>query len=91
MENENQNLNQTTNETPNVIPAEVKTGGNGAVIGAIIIIIIIIAGGWYFISNRLEKIEKQKQETANQILTGSSTEITDIQTDLDNVDLNILD
>ncbi|MEI6191315.1 MAG: hypothetical protein WCP24_03040 [bacterium] len=68
-----------------------KSNGMGAVIGAIIIIIILAAGAWYFIGNRVEKIEIQKQ--ANKVLdvsTGSSTEVVDIQADLDNLDLNSL-
>ena len=79
------------NET-NTIPAEPKSGGLGAVTGAIIIIILLIAGGWYFISGRVEKIQEQKE--ANKVLdvsTGSSTEVADIQTDLDNLDMKVLD
>lgn len=72
---------------------EEKSGGIGGVMGAIIIIVIIIAGGWYFIGNRVEKIQDQKQVPAviNDITTGTSTEVTDIQKDLDNLDLNALD
>jgi len=71
---------------------ETKSGGLGAIMGAIIIIVLIVAGGWYFIGNRVEKIQEQKE--ANKVLditTGSSTEIEDIQTDLDNLDLKVLD
>ncbi len=71
---------------------EQKSGGMGAIIGAIIIIIILVAGGWYFIGNRVEKIQDQKD--ANKVLditTGSSTEVDDIQADLDNLDMNALD
>ena len=74
---------------------EVKSGGVGGVIGAIIIIIILIAGGWYFIGNRVEKISDQKEQAkANQtidVATGTSTEVADIQADLDGLDLDILD
>lgn len=84
--------NGTNNETNNAIVTEPKSGGMGAIIGAIIIIIILVAGGWYFIGNKVEKIQEQKD--ANKVLdvtTGSSTEVEDIQADLDNLDLNALD
>ncbi len=68
-----------------------KSSGMGAVTGAIIIIVILAAGAWYFIGNRVEKIEIQKQATKTvDVSTGSSSEIDDIQTDLDNLDINIL-
>lgn len=79
------------NET-NTLPVESKPNNTGGIIGAIIIIIILIAGGWYFIGNRVEKIQDQKE--AAQVLditTGTSTEVVDIQADLDNLDLDILD
>ncbi len=85
--------NQPNMETPNPIILEPKSGGSGAIVGAIIIIILIIAGGWYFIGNRIEKIQEQKEVSPNsiEVTTGTSTEIDDIQTDLDNLDLNVLD
>jgi uncharacterized protein HemX len=67
---------------------ETKSGGKGAIIGAIIIIIILVAGGWYFIGNRI-----QEQNQMGKVLdtsTGTSTEVEDIQTDLDNLDINAL-
>ena len=68
-----------------------KSSGMGAVTGAIIIIVILAAGAWYFIGNRVEKIEVQKQATKTvDVSTGSSSEIADIQTDLDNLDINTL-
>ena len=68
-----------------------KSSGMGAVTGAIIIIVILAAGGWYFIGNRVEKIEVQKQATKTMdVSSGLSTEVVDIQTDLDNLDLNSL-
>jgi hypothetical protein len=80
------------NETTNTIPTEPKSGGVGAITGAIIIIVLIVAGGWYFIGNRVEKIQDQKEANeALDVTTGSSTEIEDIQTDLDNLDLKVLD
>ena len=73
---------------------EEKTNGGGAITGAIIIIIILIAGGWYFIGNRVEKISDQKQQAESakviDVRTGTSTEVADIQKDLDNLDLNTL-
>lgn len=80
------------NEVTNTVPQEPKSSGVGAITGVIVIIIILIAGGWYFIGNRVEKIQEQKE--VNKVLdvsTGSSTEVEDIQTDLENLDLNVLD
>ena len=68
-------------------------GISGGIIGAIIIIILLLAGGWYFIGNRVEKIQNQKEqaEEAIAISTGTSTEVADIQADLDGLDIdNIL-
>lgn len=76
----------------NIMSAEQKSGSLGGIIGAIIIIVLLIAGGWYFIGNRVEKAQQQK--SANKVLdvsTGASTEVADIQADLDNLDLNALD
>ena len=73
---------------------ETKSGGVGGGVAVIIIIIIIIAGGWYFIGNRVEKISDQKQQAESakviDVSTGTSTEVADIQKDLDNLDLNTL-
>lgn len=72
---------------------EEKSGGMGGVMAVIIIIIILLAGGWYFIGNRVEKIQNQKQVPAviNEITTGTSTELTDIEKDLENLNLDALD
>jgi uncharacterized protein HemX len=80
------------NETTNTIQTENKSGFGG-VAGAIIIVAIIIIGGWYFIGNRVEKIQDQKEVVTSslEITTGTSTEIDDIQTDLDNLNLKVLD
>jgi len=70
---------------------EQKSEGISGLMGAIIIIVIIVAGGWYFIGNRVEKIQDQKE--ANKVLdvsTGTSTEVADIEADLNNLDLNSL-
>jgi Ca2+/Na+ antiporter len=82
------------NETTNTMLQEPKSGGTGAIIGAIIIIVLLIAGGWYFIGNRIEKIETQKDNDSTEVVidlsTGTSTEIEDIETDLKNLDLKVL-
>jgi Ca2+/Na+ antiporter len=81
------------NETVNITPSQPKSrvSGWGAIIGAIIIIIILIIGSWYFISQRIEKVEQQKLDNlVNEVNSGTSTEIEDIQTDLNNLDLNVL-
>ncbi len=69
-----------------------ESNGIGGVTGAIIIIILLIIGSWYFISNRLDKIEQQKATMeVGDVVTGDSTEVEDIQTDLNNLDLKVLD
>jgi cell division protein FtsX len=81
------------NEITNTLSQEPKSGGTGAIIGAIIIIILLVAGGWYFIGNRIEKIESQKNsstEVTIDLSTGTSTEIEDIEADLKNLDLKVL-
>jgi Ca2+/Na+ antiporter len=82
------------NETKNTMLQEPKSGSTGAIIGAIIIIVLLIAGGWYFIGNRIEKIETQKKSNNKDIVidltTGTSTEIKDIQKDLEGLDLKVL-
>lgn len=79
------------NET-NTTSTESKSGGLGALSGVIIIIIIIIAGGWYFIGHRVEKIQDQKENSkVLDISTGTSTEVSDIQADLNNLDMEALE
>jgi Ca2+/Na+ antiporter len=81
------------NETKNTILQEPKSGNTGAIVGAIIIIILLVAGGWYFIGNRIEKIETQKNSNKDIVIdltTGTSTELEDIQKDLDGLDLKVL-
>lgn len=84
------------NETNNNLSNEQAHHGLGGIIGTLIIVVILIAGGWYFIGNRVEKIQEQKnRQPANteigDIATGSSTEISDIQADLENINLEALD
>ncbi len=68
-----------------------KSSGMGAIMGAVIIIVILAVGAWYFIGNRVEKIEVQKQATKTMdVSSGLSTEVVDIQEDLNNLDLNSL-
>jgi uncharacterized protein HemX len=77
------------NETNTTITSDKKTGGFGGMVGAIIIIIILIIGGWYFIGNRIQ--EQNRIGKVLDVSTGTSTEVSDIQTDLNNLDLNSLD
>jgi hypothetical protein len=59
---------------------------------AVIVVEIILVLGWYLISNIMTRIEIQRQiSTLSEPKTGSSTEIADIQADLDNLDMNALD
>jgi len=80
------------NETINMTPAEPKQHGLGGIIGTLIIIVLLLAAGWYFIGNRVEKIQEQKALTEiGDIKTSTSTEISDIQADLNNLNLDALD
>jgi preprotein translocase subunit YajC len=80
------------NEAMNTNANEPKQHGLGGIVGTLIIIVILIAGGWYFVSNRVEKIQDQKALTeVGDLKTGTSTEITDIQADLNNLNLDALD
>jgi len=80
------------NETTNITPTETKPHGMGGIIGTLIIIVLLLAAGWYFIGNRVEKIQEQKALTEiNDVKTGTSTEIADIQADLNNLNLDALD
>jgi len=89
-ENTAENINVTvTSEEP-------KSGNTGAIIGAIIIIVLLVAGGWYFIGNRVEKITETAPTTPTntaEINTNlsDSTELNDIQADLDSLNVGILD
>lgn len=72
-----------------------KSGGVGGIMGAIIIIVILAAGAWYFIGNRVEKIETLKVENQKaveeaKVNPNTSSEIIDIQADLNNLDLKVL-
>jgi len=73
-----------------------KSTGTGALIGTIIIIVVLIAGGWYFVSSRMDKINQQNSAVNEATTTFStstlstSTEIVDIQKDLDSVNLDTL-
>ncbi|MEI6528640.1 MAG: hypothetical protein WCO10_03155 [bacterium] len=75
---------------------EQKPSGMGGVVGAIIIIIVLIAGGWYFIGNRIDKISQPTSEVVSNEVTYStstlstSSEIVDIQKDLDSLNLDSL-
>lgn len=80
------------NEETTNIQTEAKSGGTGALIGAIIIIVLLVIGGWYFIGNRIEKIQEQKANTpVGDITTGDSTEIEDIEQDIKNLNIDALE
>jgi hypothetical protein len=63
--------------------------GVGGIIGAIIIIVVILIGGWYFIVNRNERIEQTDEVIETPI--SESTEIIDIEADLESLNLDALD
>lgn len=73
----------------NKVVSEKSSKGFGAILGAIIIIVVILVGGWYFIFNRSERIEKNTEVLQAPI--GSSTEVEDIQMELDSLNLEALD
>ena len=81
------------NEQANNVAIDPKPTNVGGIVGAIIIIVLIVLGGWYFITDKVEKVETQKQQQAAaniDLSTGSSTEVADIQTDLNNLNLDAL-
>lgn len=80
-----------SDEITNMLPREEKSSGAGAWIGTIIIIAIIIAGGWYYIGNRVEKINDQNKSAEINDTTSTSTELADIEADLNNVNIEALD
>lgn len=70
-----------------------EKSGPGAIIGSVIIIVVILIGGWYFISNRIAKIEEQKQmaPVIEESEFSTSTEMSDIEADLGKIDMKVLD
>ncbi len=63
--------------------------GVGGIIGAVIIIVVILIGGWYFIFNREDRIEKTDEVITTPI--SDSTEIADIEVELESLNLDVLD
>ena len=88
--------------TPPPAP-EVKTGGSmGAIVGIIIIVIVIVAGAFYVWSQHAFSPELSEEELESAALASeantkaqieamqsvnTSTEITDIEADINNTDL----
>lgn len=80
-----------------------QTKSTGAIIGSIIIIIVLIIGGLYLWGKQIVEKETQDTLTSEQILSetdttidslknqGTSSKISDIETDLNSTDLNNLD
>lgn len=80
-------------EQKNIETGAEQTGGTGAIIGVVIIVLVLILGAWYIIGNRIEKINTPvtPESEVAEITTGTSTELEDIQTDLDSVNFEALD
>ena len=65
---------------------------NGALIGSIIIIIILIIGGLYLYKTSVkEKVGQVNQSTTVNPTTSNSDSTTDIETDLNNTNIDNID
>ncbi len=73
----------------NKVELKESESGVGGIIGAIIIIVVILIGGWYFIINRNERIDKNDELIEAPI--SESTELADIEADLEALNLDALD
>ena len=64
----------------------------GIVTGTILIVVLLALGGWYFFSNRLDKIEEQKrnQPIVETTEFSTSTEVIDIEKDLEKINIDSL-
>ncbi len=72
-------------------PQENNKKGVGPIIGSIIIILVIAIGGIYYLKNTKDKITENKPIDNSTTTLGTSTEISDIQNDLDGTDVDNLD
>lgn len=70
-----------------------EKSGLGAVVAIIIIVVLVLAGGWYFLSERSDRLEAQRQNTAaiEESEFSTSTEISDIEADLGKINFDILE
>ena len=66
----------------------IEDNGKGATIGVVIIVVLLILGGFYVFSQKQNSTDEQAQELNTQ---GSSTEINDIEADLEASNLEGLD
>lgn len=94
-------MQQNTAGTPTGLPQEEKS--MGALIGSIIVIAVIVLGGIYFWVTRsgesttpteaptLGQAVKPDEATAALLVQGTSTEISDIEKDLNATNLNDID
>jgi hypothetical protein len=75
--------------------AEASKSGNGfgTIIGITIIVIVLLAGAWYFLGQRVAKLEEQKQISTviDESKLSTSTEVVDLQADLGKIDMEVLD
>lgn len=101
-----QTLTQETpqEEMPNTLQNDMpEKSTSGPLIGVAIIIIMLVAGGIYFWSTTIDRVEEENKSSApesmtdvdtivNQLSTqGTSDEIADIEADLNTTELDNLD
>lgn len=97
---------QTPPQTPPAAtptPEKDDSGSTGAIVGSIIIIVIIILGGLYFLNQRTGTTPEDTGPTGDEIRLqqdnvtldlanqSASDEISDIEADLNNTELEALD
>lgn len=95
------NVPQESNQNQNVPPTPNKEGGAGPVIGIIIIIILLGLGGVYYFTTGVDQIQSEDammeesmsaDEAAAKVREqGSSTDLADIEADLQATDFSGLD
>ena len=63
---------QMENDTPKNPESETEFG---PLTGTIIIFLLILAGGWYFLNQRIDKLEEQRLELAKILEANATTTI----------------
>lgn len=90
---------ENTEQEPAVAPAPKQNGGNiGAVIGIIIIVVLLAVGGFYYFTSEVEELQQEQPsaeitgDEEDQLRSqGTSSDLADIEADLQATDLSPLD
>lgn len=62
----------------------------GAMTGVIIVIIVLLVGAFYFVGQRIEQSKKFQASINQEMVSTTSDEIADIESDANAIDLNSL-